>query len=179
MPVRIKRDDGALGKSLTIKAQKSPKDGVEYLQCECNVQMTVNRRQLEKLAGLPEHFADAFYEDDTGAPFADVELAFLKRELTATGKFSRGDEGFEAYLPVRKAQVTGIRFKLEPDGGIFIGKYAWRAAGDEVESAEHLLGHWVQVEVTFTEVVAQQQKLDLPDSEPAAARPNGNQPAAA
>lgn len=158
MSTKIRTDDGALGKS--IKASRKKVKETDLMLCETSAQMTVNRRQFERLAGLPQGFADHFYNEQ-GAPFADVSLLFIKRELQASGTFHRGDEQHTATLPIKKATVTDMRFKLEPNGAVFIAKYKWKAAGDEIEHAEKLLGQWVDVDMTFTDPVGKQERLEL------------------
>lgn len=159
MSIKIRTDDGALGKSL--KASRKTVKETDMMLCETNAQMTVNRRQFERLAGLPQGFADHFYNEQ-GAPFADVSLLFIKRELQASGSFHRGEEQHTATLPIKKATVTDMRFKLEPNGAVFIAKYKWKAAGDEIEHAEKLLGQWVDVDMTFSDPVGKQERLELP-----------------
>lgn len=163
MQTKVKGDDAALGKTLTAKPKKV-KD-VEVFLCACTAQMTVDRRQLERLAGLPQGFADCFYNEQ-GAPFADVSMLFISRELQASGKFWRGDEEHEAVLQISKAMATDLRFKLEANGAVMSCKLEWRAAGDEIEMSERLLGQWVCVDMTFRELQRRLFDDDAPKGEP-------------
>lgn len=157
MTIRIQSDDGAIGKSITARRKKI--EDTENTVCEVRVQMTVNRRQFEALAGFPDRFCDHFYTEE-GEPRSRMSLLMTKRELLVSGTLKRGDEGFEAVLKVSKATASDMRFVPEPNTAVFICKLSWLAAGDEVEDIKNLLGSFCSVDLKF-KVPAEQQNLPL------------------
>lgn len=157
MTIRIRTEDGAIGKSITAKRKKIGDS--DKTICEIKVQMTVNRRQFEQLAGLPEGWCNNFYAEE-GLPIAAMSLLMTKRELEVSGQLSRGEEDFEAVLEVNKATASDMRFVPEPNTAIFICKLSWVAAGDEVDDVKDLLGSFCSVDLRF-KTPAEQGKLAL------------------
>lgn len=156
--MKIKTDDGAIGKSLKTTATKTDDSGETI--CEIKAQMTIKRAEIDFLAGFPPKYSERFYTED-GAPIANMELRFPKRELTVGGKLWRGEPPHAATLPLKKATADALRFKLEPNGAVFICRIAWRAAGDEVEEVKDLLGKWCSIDLDFSDPREKQTKLDL------------------
>lgn len=158
MTTHIRTDDGAIGKSLKTTATKSDDTGETV--CEVKVQMTVQRPEIDQLAGLPAGFASTFY-DELGTPIANMELRFPKRELAVDGKLWRGDDNQSATLPLKNATADALRFKLEPNGAVLICRMTWRATGDETEEVRDLLGRWCSVDLTFVDPHENQEQLPL------------------
>ena len=156
--MKIKTDDGAIGRSLKTTATKT--DDSDETVCEIKAQLTVKRAEIDWLAGFPADFAAHFYSED-GAPIANMELRLPKRELGVSGKLWRGDDEHASTLVLKKATADSLRFKLEPNGAVLICRISWRAAGDEIEEVKDLLGKWCSVELTFSDPLSKQAKLQL------------------
>lgn len=159
MTVRIRTEDGACGKSITAKRQKI--GGIDQTVCSLKVQMAVNRREFEQLAGFPDRYCDHFYTEE-GMPVANISLELTKRELDVNGKITAlGDHSKPRdCLPLKMALASDMRFVPEPNTAVFICKLTWIAAGDEVEEVKDLLGEFCNVDLKFT-TPAQQKPLDF------------------
>lgn len=160
--IKIRTDDGAVGKAMSTKRIKQGDS--DQTVCEIKVQMSVNRREFEQLAGFPERFADHFYAD-TGLPVAPISILMLKRELECRGALHRGEQQTHANLHLERATATDLRFVLEPNSAVFICALKWLAAGDEVDEISGLLGCPCEVALEFS-VPAEQGKLPFGKHKP-------------
>ncbi len=154
----IRTDEGVLGRALQAKRGKIKGD--EATICETRLQMPATRAQLESLAGFPPGFVEHLFNAE-GAPVAHMEIRIEKRELHANGKCWRGDKEHAQVLAIKRGTASNLRFKLEPNGAIFICSMRWRAAGDETEECDGMLGQWCSIEMTFKHVEEQQAPLQL------------------
>ena len=158
MTVRIRTEDGACGKSITAKRKKI--NGTDQTVCSLKVQMAVNRREFEQLAGFPDRYCDHFYTEE-GMPVANISLLLTKRELDVNGTITAAgdDDKPRDCLPVKMATASDMRFVPEPNTAVFICKLSWIAAGDEVEEVKDLLGCFCNIDLKFT-TPPEQKPLD-------------------
>ena len=150
------------------------KNDVEIVTCSTNVGVIRMAREVaEQLAGYPVDAWRNLY-DTKGYPVQRTGLLFPKRELIADFKIEhRRDSGAAiSSLKVPLATVTSLQFSLDaPDdqGECAIMQFhaTWKAAGDEVEDVEALLGRPCHILATFKEP-PQQGKM-FSDSKPSTA----------
>lgn len=158
MTVRIRTEDGACGKSITAKRKKI--NGIDQTVCSLKVQMAVNRREFEQLAGYPDQYCNHFYTEE-GMPVANISLLLTKRELDVNGTITAAgdDDKPRDCLALKNAVASDMRFVPEPNTAAFICKLTWIAAGDEVEEVKDLLGCFCNVDLKFT-TPPEQKALD-------------------
>ena len=164
MTIKIRTEEGHIGSEMKTKRKKVGDTEANY--CSLQVQIGINRRELEQLAGFPERYADHFYSRE-GIPYQALTL-LIDRELDVKGTLSKGDDVVTASLPISKAIAAKIRFKLEHNGAAMICNLEWRSMGDEVEEVQDLLGGPCDVSLDFKSPGEQKNlKLNNPEIEPA------------
>lgn len=136
-----------VGKSLAIKREKDEDEGERVVAHLKFTDCFVSREEVDALCGQPEGWSRRSLFDELGAPIAKLEIAILKRDLTASVKLS--DQGTEMH--VAGGKLTGMALLLNKSGALLSGELSWLVAGDEVSDVETILGQIVRADLNLTD----------------------------
>jgi len=136
-----------IAKSISIKREKDEEEGERVVAHLKFSDCYVSREEIDQLTGQGEGWARASLFDDLGAPIAKLEIALLKRELTASVKLS--DQGTEMHIAGGK--LANMALLLNKSGALLSGELSWLIAGDEASDVETLLGQIVKADLNLTD----------------------------